>query len=492
MKNEELKKIDVKGISLNQIDEYVWEIPQTGKMNVPGRIYISREMIETSLKEEEALQQVINVAHLPGIEKYSIAMPDIHWGYGFPIGGVAATNLEQGVISPGGVGYDINCGVRLARTSLEYNFVKNKIDKLVENLFNKIPTGVGAKGAIPKLSEKELKKLINEGVKWIIEKGYGDDEDIEFTEEKGHLKNSDSDTVSSKAIERGLDQVGTLGSGNHFLEVDYVEEIYDEKVASVFGLFKNQVVVLIHTGSRGFGYQVCDDYLKLLVKEGKKFGFDLPDKQLACAPLNSQEGKDYLSAMSSAANFAWNNRQVIMNLAKKAFKSTFNMSESELGFHLVYDVCHNIAKIEEYKINGQKKKVCVHRKGATRAFPSYNELIPKKYQEVGQPVLIPGDMGRYSFICVGIEKAMEETFGSSCHGAGRVQSRNKALKEGKGRNLVNELKERGIIIQAKGFSTIAEEMPSAYKDVNDVVEVMHNAGITLKVARLKPIGVIKG
>lgn len=492
MKNDKLKKIDIKGISLNQIDEYVWEIPQTGNMNVPGRIYISNEMIETSLKEEEALQQVINVAHLPGIEKYSLAMPDIHWGYGFPIGGVAATNFEEGVISPGGVGYDINCGVRLARTSLEYNFVKSKIDKLVENLFNKIPTGVGAKGAIPKLSEKELKKLVTEGVNWIIEKGYGDAEDIEFTEEKGHLKNVNNDTVSSKAFERGMDQIGTLGSGNHFLEIDFVEEIYDEKVASVFGLFKNQIVVLIHTGSRGYGYQICDDYLKLLIKEGNKFGFNLPDKQLACAPLSSQEGKDYLSAMSSAANFAWNNRQVIMHLAKEAFKSTFKIKESELDFHLIYDVCHNIAKTEEHEINGEKNKLCIHRKGATRAFPPNNIFIPEKYKEVGQPVLIPGDMGRYSFVCVGTEKAMEETFGSSCHGAGRLQSRNKALKEGKGRNLVKELKEKGITIHAKGFSTIAEEMPSAYKDVSDVVEVMHNAGITLKVAKLKPIGVIKG
>ncbi|GAB6281433.1 MAG: RtcB family protein [Ignavibacterium sp.] len=487
-----MKKIDIKGISLNQINEYVWEIPQTGKMNVPGRIYISNEMIETSLKEEEALQQVINVAYLPGIEKYSLAMPDIHWGYGFPIGGVAATNLDKGVISPGGVGYDINCGVRLARTSLEYDFVKNKIEKLVENLFNKIPTGVGAKGAIPKLSEKELKKLVTEGVNWTIEKGYGNAEDIEFTEEKGHLKNVNTDTISSRAFERGMAQVGTLGSGNHFLEIDFVEKIYDEKIASVFGLFKNQIVILIHTGSRGYGYQICDDYLKLLIKEGNKFGFNLPDKQLACAPLSSQEGKDYLSAMSSAANFAWNNRQVIMHLAKESLKFTFKMKESELDFHLVYDVCHNIAKIEEHKINGKKINLCIHRKGATRAFPSNSNLIPDKYKEVGQPVLIPGDMGRYSFVCVGTEKAMEETFGSSCHGAGRLQSRNKALKEGKGRDLLKELKEKGITIHAKGFSTIAEEMPSAYKDVIDVVEVMHNAGITLKVAKLKPIGVIKG
>ncbi|MEJ2105479.1 MAG: RtcB family protein [Ignavibacteriaceae bacterium] len=298
--------------------------------------------------------------------------------------------------------------------------------------------------------------------------------------------------MSQRAFERGADQVGTLGSGNHFLEVDVVEEIYDEIVAEVFGLFKGQIVIQIHTGSRGLGYQVCDDYLKILQQASKKYGFKLPDRQLACAPVNSKEGQDYLNAMQAAANFAWNNRQVIMHLAKKVFKVTFGMTDSELGFHLLYDVCHNIAKIETHKIGREEKEVCVHRKGATRAFPPESKMIPVKYQKVGQPVLIPGDMGRYSYVAVGTEKAMEETFGSSCHGAGRNLSRTKAMKNAKGRNLVEELKQKGIVIQAKGYRTIAEEMPGAYKDVSDVVDVMYKEGITKKVAKIKPVGVIKG
>ena len=479
-------------IELNRITENLWEIPLTGNMRVPGRIYISSDMISKNLKSDDALKQVVNVAHLPGIEKYSLAMPDIHWGYGFPIGGVAATDLNDGVISPGGVGYDINCGVRLVVTNLQTPTVKKRIEHLVSKLFEYVPTGVGASGAIKKLSRKDLKKVLENGSVWAAEHDMATQNDIEFTEESGTLKNADPDIVSERALERGANQVGTLGSGNHFLEVDVVEEIYDEEVAEVFGLFIDQVVVLIHTGSRGLGYQVCDDYLKVLLNAGNKYGFKIPDRQLACAPIKSSEGQDYLAAMQAAANFAWNNRQVIMHLAKKAFKETFNMSESELGFKLVYDVCHNIAKIEKHKINNEEKNVCVHRKGATRAFPPGSELIPSKYRSVGQPVLIPGDMGRYSYIAVGTEKAMEETFGSSCHGAGRNLSRRKAMKNAKGRNLIKELNKKGIIIQAKGYRTIAEEMPGAYKDVSDVVEVMHKEGITRKVAKVKPIGVIKG
>ncbi len=477
---------------LNQIRENVWEIPAIGEMRVPGRIYISRKMLERTIENEDALQQVINVAHLPGIQKYSLAMPDIHWGYGFPIGGVAATDLDDGVISPGGVGYDINCGVRLAVTNLEYESVKAKIGKLITNLFNNIPTGVGSSGAIKKLSPKEMKQLLSKGSAWALENNLGSSSDLEFTEESGTMKNADPDVVSQHAIERGVDQVGTLGSGNHFLEVDVVEEIFLPRAAELFGLFKGQIVVLIHTGSRGLGYQICDDYLKTLVKASDRYGFKLPDRQLACAPLNSREGKDYLSAMQAAANFAWNNRQVIMHLAKKSFMETFSMKESELGFNLIYDVCHNIAKIEEHFINSEMKKVCVHRKGATRAFAPGSKMIPKKYQEIGQPVLIPGDMGRYSYVAIGTQKAMEETFGSSCHGAGRNLSRHRAMKEAKGRDLVNELKQKGIIIQAKGYRTIAEEMSGAYKDVADVVNVMHDEGITHKVAMLRPVGVIKG
>ena len=482
----------INDIELKKLSDNLWEIPRSGDMNVPGRIYISQKMIEKSLQNDQALQQVINVAHLPGIQKYSLAMPDIHWGYGFPIGGVAATDLDEGVISPGGVGYDINCGVRLAATSIEYDFVKNKIDSLIANLFNSIPTGVGAHGAIKKLSNKEIKQVLTRGSSWALENDLGDSSDIDFTEESGTLKNADPEAVSGRAIERGIDQVGTLGSGNHFCEIDVVEEVFDEKTARVFGLFKNQIVVQIHTGSRGLGYQVCDDYLKTILKASNTYDFNLPDRQLACAPIDSKEGKDYLSAMQSAANFAWNNRQVIMHLAQKSFLNTFKMTKSELGFHLIYDVCHNIAKMEQHEIDGKLKKVCVHRKGATRAFPPGSQMIPLKYKNVGQPVLIPGDMGRYSFVAVGTDKAMHETFGSSCHGAGRNMSRTKALKDAKGRNLLEELKKRGVVIQAKGYKTIAEEMPDAYKDVSEVVDVMHEEGISKKVAKLRPIGVIKG
>ena len=484
--------MNIGGIELQKLQENLWEIPATGKMKVPGRIYISQKMLEKGLKEDEALKQVVNVAQLPGIQKYSLAMPDIHWGYGFPIGGVAATGLNDGVISPGGVGYDINCGVRLATTNLDYNSVIKRIDKLVSKLFNAIPTGVGASGAIKKLSTTDLKNVLSKGSAWAVENDLGSSEDVSFTEESGTLKNADTSSVSNRAYERGADQVGTLGSGNHFLEIDVVEEIYDSNAAGIFRLFQGQVVIQIHTGSRGLGYQVCDDYLKILLQASRKYGFNLPDRQLACAPVKSQEGQDYLSAMQAAANFAWNNRQVIMYLAKKVFKDTFNQTDSELGFNLVYDVCHNIAKIEKHKINGNEKELCVHRKGATRAFPPGSKMIPVKYQSIGQPVLIPGDMGRYSFVAVGTKKAMEETFGSSCHGAGRNLSRKKAMKNAKGRNLIEELKQKGIVIQAKGYRTIAEEMPGAYKDVSDVVEVMHKEGITKKVAKLRPIGVIKG
>lgn len=480
------------GIELNRIGDNLWEIPKTGKMRVPGRVYISQKMLEAQLSEDDALKQVVNVAHLPGIEKYSLAMPDIHWGYGFPIGGVAATNLDGGVISPGGVGYDINCGVRLATTSLKFEDINNKIQNLISKLFQNIPTGVGASGAIKKLSKADLKNVLLKGSIWALENNLGNQNDIVFTEENGTLQGADFSVISERALERGADQLGTLGSGNHFLEVDVVDEIYDQYAADILGLFINQIVVQIHTGSRGLGYQICDDFLKVLQSASKKYGFDLPDKQLACAPIKSQEGQDYLAAMKAAANFAWNNRQVIMHLARKSFLDTFNISIHDLNFNLVYDVCHNIAKIETHKIDNLEKEVCVHRKGATRAFAPGSKQIPTKYMHIGQPVLIPGDMGRYSFVALGTQKAMEETFGSSCHGAGRNLSRHKAMKAAKGRNLLDELKEKGIVIQAKGFKTIAEEMPEAYKDVANVVDVMHKEGITKKIARLRPIGVIKG
>jgi len=482
----------VHGIEVNKVNDFLWEIPKSGGMRVPGRIYASEEMMRGSIQKDDAIKQVMNVAHLPGIQKYSLAMPDIHWGYGFPIGGVAATDFNEGVISPGGVGYDINCGVRLARTNLDFNSTQKRISKLINNLFQSVPTGVGSSGAIRKLSSKEIKKILIDGSGWAVENGFGTQEDLEYTEENGKLDGADPSVVSERAIERGLDQAGTLGSGNHFLEIDVVSNIYDEERAAAFGLFKNQIVIQIHSGSRGLGYQICDDYLKTLVQSGNKFGFNLPDRQLACAPIKSKEGRDYLLAMKCAANFAWNNRQIMMHLAKKQIMNTLNLSEGDLGFKLVYDVCHNIAKIEDHIIDGEKRKVCVHRKGATRAFPSGSDQIPEKYRNAGQPVLIPGDMGRYSFIAAGTSKSMQETFGSSCHGAGRVLSRHKAIKLGKGRNLIGELNQEGIVIQAKGKKTIAEEMPYAYKDVSDVVNIMHNAGITAKVAKLKPLGVIKG
>jgi tRNA-splicing ligase RtcB len=482
----------VSGYELQPVNDYLWEIPIQAGMRVPGRIYSSRKMIEKYFQNDESIKQVVNVAHLPGIQKFSLAMPDIHWGYGFPIGGVAATDIDEGVVSPGGVGYDINCGVRLIRTNLHAEQVASRMQKLIENLFSHIPTGVGSSGAIRKLSPGEIKKILKKGARWAVENGFGEENDLRFTEENGSLEQADPDAVSARAIERGQDQAGTLGSGNHFLEVQKVDEVYDEKTAEIFGLFQGQITISIHTGSRGLGYQVCDDYLKILVKAIPQYGITLPDRQLACAPVRSREGQDYLGAMAAAANFAWNNRQIIMAIARKTLLQLFNMSPRDFGFRLVYDVCHNVAKIEEHIIDGRKKTVCVHRKGATRAFPPHNSAIPSQYREVGQPVLVPGDMGRYSFVAVGTDQAMKDTFGSTCHGAGRVQSRTRALKAGKGRNLIQELNRRGVIIRAKGMKTIAEEMPGAYKDVADVVEVMHRAGISRKVVRLKPLGVIKG
>ncbi len=479
-------------LPVKQRGPFVWEIEAHGGMLVPGRIYADQAMMDDLLNEGAPLQQVINVAHLPGIQKYALAMPDIHWGYGFPIGGVAATDWQTGVISPGGVGYDINCGMRLATTALHYDEIKKRLNSLINELFKTIPTGVGASHAIAKLSKKELKKVAEQGVNWVIEQGFGQAEHLDVIEENGRMIFADFSTVSERAIERGRDQLGTLGSGNHFLEVDIVDHIYYPEAAQVMGLFENQVVVLIHTGSRGFGYQICDDYLKVMTRAMDKYHIHLPDKQLAAAPVQSPEGQNYLAAMACAANFAWSNRQVIMHLAHQIFKRIFSISERDLQFRLVYDVAHNIAKKETHIINGTQKTVCVHRKGATRAFGPEHPMVPQKYRSIGQPVLIPGDMGRYSFVSVGTAKALDETFGSTCHGAGRVLSRRQAKKAMQGRDLIKEMEKRGVVVQARGRATIAEEMPIAYKDVANVVEVMHQTGISLKVARLKPIGVIKG
>lgn len=478
-------------MNIKQLDENTWEIPRTGAMRVPGRVYASREMME-HIKQDKSLEQVANVAHLPGIVKYSLAMPDIHWGYGFPIGGVCATHIEDGVISPGGVGYDINCGVRLIGTALQESDVKPRIQALVRSLFHSVPTGVGASKAIKKLSKDELRRVCLDGAGWAVKNGFGSDAHIVFIEEHGCIPEADPKAVDERPWQRGADQLGTLGSGNHFLEIGRVEEIYHEEAAKVFGLRLGGIVVLIHCGSRGFGYQICDDYLKVTLNATEKYRISIPDRQLACAPLKSDEGRRYLGAMRCAANYAFANRQVIMHLAEHAFCEALALTPREAGFNLIYDICHNIAKFETHVVDGHEVRVCMHRKGATRAFGPGSEHIPDKYRPIGQPVLVPGDMGRYSFLCIGTEKAMHETFGSSCHGAGRHMSRNAAMKASKGRDMVKELHERGVEIQATGMRTIAEEMPHAYKDVADVVNVMHNAGITLRVAKFKPIGVIKG
>jgi len=478
-------------IQLTRIEECLWEIPRQGGMRVPGRIYASEKLM-ANLKDDNCLRQVMNVAHLPGIVGYSLAMPDIHWGYGFPIGGVAAMSIDDGVISPGGVGYDINCGVRLVKTGLVFDEVKDKLARIVDTLFSLIPSGVGSEGAIPKLSKPDEKRLLRDGARWAVAEGYGGSDDLSHMEEGGRLATADADLVSDRALERGLKQVGTLGSGNHFLEIGRVEEIYLQQTADALGLFPDQLVVLIHTGSRGLGYQTCEDSLKVMNQAMPKYNITLPDRQLACTPIKSPEGQDYLAAMGAAANYAWANRQVIMSQAEKAFMKALAVGPKELGFSLIYDVCHNIAKIEEHIVEGRKRTLCVHRKGATRAFAPGHPQIPAAYQKLGQPVLIPGDMGRYSYLLVGTEAAMEKTFGSTCHGAGRMMSRAQSKKQSQSINIDEEMARRGVVARYRGRGTMAEEMPHAYKDVADVVETMDLAGISKRVARFRPVGVIKG
>ena len=476
---------------LVKIDDWRWEIPQTGKMRVPGLIYASEDMVLTILRDNGHVQ-VKNVAQLPGIQLRSIAMPDIHWGYGFPIGGVAAMDIEGGgVISPGGVGYDINCGCRLVATNLNRSDLVDKEDELGRALFRNVPVGVGSTGAI-KLSRAEMKSVLKLGTKWAVQNGYGYSEDVEHTENRGAMEDVDPDAVSHKAYERGNDQLGTLGSGNHFVEVGVVEQVYRPEVADAFGLRRDQVTVMIHSGSRGLGHQVCDDYLVSFGRSVSKYKIELPDRQLVCAPFKSPEGQSYFRAMSAAANYAWANRQVLMHLVREAFERFFGASPRTLGMRLVYDVAHNIAKVEKHEIDGEKKTVIVHRKGATRAFGPNHQDIPDDYKAHGQPVLIPGDMGRYSYVLVGTDNAALETFSSACHGAGRVMSRHQAIKHARGKNISDELRKRGIFVFAKGRETLAEEMSEAYKDVTNVVDVVENAGISLRVARIRPIIVVKG
>jgi tRNA-splicing ligase RtcB len=478
---------------LEQIDEYRWRIPKSYKpgMRVDGLIFASKAMIE-QIKQDQAPEQVANVAFLPGIVGYSIAMPDIHWGYGFPVGGVAAMDMEEGVISPGGIGYDINCGVRLLRTDLTEKQVRPRLKELLDQIFRDVPAGFGGEGLI-KTSRADLRQVMLKGAHWMVEHGYGWEDDLAHTEANGRLDMPDPDVITEKAIERGKDQLGTLGGGNHFLEIQVVDEIYDPKAAEAMGITQvGQVTVMIHTGSRGFGHQTCQDHLDIMEEAHAKYGISLPDRQLACAPIQSEEGQAYLRAMHCAANFAFANRQAIAHWTRQAFAKIFNATPESLGMRQVYDVAHNIAKIEEHEWDGKKVRVCVHRKGATRAFPPGHPETPEAYREIGQPVLIPGDMGRYSFVLVGTEGAMRESFGTTCHGAGRMMSRKGALREAKGRNIAKEMESQGILVRAQNKATLAEEASYAYKDVADVVEVVHNAGIARKVARLRPIGVVKG
>lgn len=479
--------------SLEKIDDYRWRIPKNYKkgMRVDGIIYADEKLLK-DIRHDKALEQVANVAFLPGIVKHSLAMPDIHWGYGFPIGGVAATDIEKGgVVSPGGVGFDINCGVRLLRTNLTEQDVRPKLKTLVAGLFRTVPAGVGSEGTL-KATVKDEKEILSRGSAWAVKKGYGIEDDLDMTEERGALEGADPDAVSERAYARGKLQSGTLGSGNHFLEVQVIDQVYDADIADVFGLELGQVVVMIHSGSRGLGYQVCDDSLKTFFKCQTKYNINVPDRQLASAPVASPEGQGYLSAMRGAANYAWNNRQCLMYLCRLVFEKTFGASWEKLGMFLLYDVAHNIAKIEKHSVDGQERLLCVHRKGATRAFGPGHAALPEKYKKTGQPVIIPGDMGRYSYLLAGTQKAMEETFGTTCHGAGRLKSRHEAKRTLEYHLLLKELEDKGIVVMATGRGTLVEEAPSAYKDVNDVVDVVHNAGLAKRVCRMRPMGVIKG
>ena len=478
---------------IERVNDWLWRIPKSysPSMRVDGLIYASDELMQY-LRNDPAPQQVANVATLPGIQVASFAMPDIHWGYGFTIGGVCATDPDEGgVISPGGVGYDINCGVRLMRTNLFYRDVKPHMQRLVDELFREIPTGTGKKGKY-RFTGSELRQLMSEGVPYLQGRGLATASDIEFTEARGCIDGAEPDNVSERAIERGGSQCGTLGSGNHFCEIQIVEAITDAEAAEVMGLQKDMVCVMIHSGSRGLGYQVCDDALKLLRGVPERYGIELPDRQLACAPVLSPEGQHYLGAMRAAANYAWCNRQLLMWQAREVFETVFREKWQNLDMTLIYDVAHNIAKFEEHRVDAGQKKVWVHRKGATRAFPPGHAEIPELYQGIGQPVLIPGDMGRASWVLVGQPGSMEQTFGTTCHGAGRMMSRTKAIEHAKGRRIDEELARRGVIARAQSWRGLAEEQPAAYKDVNLVVDVVHRAGISKKVARMKPIGVIKG
>ncbi|MEJ2216116.1 MAG: RtcB family protein [Gemmatimonadota bacterium] len=479
-------------MEVRQLDDFRWLIPKHGRMNVDGLVYASAAMMQ-EIRADQALQQVANVAALPGIVGRSIGMPDIHWGYGFAIGGVAAFDPEQGgVVSPGGVGYDINCGVRLLRTKLHTADVRSRLRTLMDRLYERVPAGVGKGYERFRLGDADVRRVLEQGAAWVVAQGYGTEADLEHIEAGGTLAGADPDRVSGRAVERGRNQLGTVGSGNHFIELGWVDEVYDEAAARRFGLELDGVTVFIHSGSRGLGYQVCDDYLQTMVQAAAAHGIDLPDRQLACAPLGSDEATSYMGAMAAAANYAFANRQMMAHRVREVFQDVFGTPWQDLGISLVYDVAHNIAKWERHEADGRERRLCVHRKGATRAFPPGHAEVPSAYRDLGQPVLIPGDMGRYSYVLVGTPGAYRETFGSTCHGAGRRMSRRQAKKVARGRDLRVEFEEQGIQVRASSFGTVAEEIPEAYKDVAGVVDVVDRAGIGRKVARLRPAGVLKG
>ncbi len=471
-------------------NQYQIDADSNSGMRVPVRIYADEPLLQKMLTDR-TIMQAKNVASIPGIVGQSIVLPDGHEGYGFPVGGVAAMDAEEGMISPGGVGYDINCGVRLLRSNLTEKDVRSKLKELVTDLFSSIPSGVGSKGSV-RLTPSELDEVLVKGVNWAIDNGYGTNDDADVCEENGQIQNADPNKVSDKARKRGAPQLGSLGSGNHFLEVQKVSEIHDEEAATRMGLKEGTITVLIHCGSRGFGHQVCSDYLRVAEQAMDKYNIHLPDRELACVPNNSEEGESYRAAMFAALNFAWSNRQMITHWTRKSIERVFNQTEADLDMKLVYDVAHNIAKVEKHKVDGKERKVVVHRKGATRAFPANRDEIPFKYRDLGQPVLVPGSMGTASWVLLGQPNSMDLSFGSTAHGAGRTMSRTKARRNFSEEDVKKSLNDKGIFIKALTRDGVVEETPQAYKDVDAVVNVSHNLGIATKVAKLIPIGVIKG
>jgi len=476
--------------NLQKITDYLYEIPQSFRedMRVPARIYTSEKMLD-DVFQDKSLEQLVNMTTFPGIVRYALAMPDIHEGYGFPIGGAAAVKISDGVISPGGVGYDINCGVRVLASEISYKEAKPHLVNLMDKIFRQVPSGTG-KGGEVKLGKEAMSNVLERGVPWAVEKGFGNSEDIEVCEEEGSMKGAKSGCVSDRAKARGRDQLGTLGAGNHFLEIQKVDKIFDRKIADVFGLFEEQITIMIHCGSRGLGHQVCTDYIKTMRAGLEKYKIKLPDLELACLPINSPESKKYFAAMAASANFAWANRQVITHLVRQSWKKVLGKEAGKLS--LIYDVAHNIAKMEKHRLEDKEESLCVHRKGATRAFGPGRPEIPEKYRDFGQPVIIPGSMGTSSYILAGTDEAMHSTFGTVCHGAGRVMSRSTAKKKIRGRDLRKKLEEKSLIIRCKSDFGLAEEAPEAYKDIDNVVNVVNQVGLAKKVARLKPLGVVKG